>query len=273
MIQSLDRGLRLLEILDFYRGGLGLAHLADMLGLHPATTHHLVRTLVARGYVRQDSTTRKYRLGGAVLQLASGFVEQLELSRVALPYLRALHDAWRENVHLSIRDGNDVVTLLRLDSVQAVLLHEHIGDRSVAHCTASGKILLSECSRGQIEAFARQTGLPRMTSQTICDLPSLVAELERVARLGYAVDRGEYDESLICAAAPVRDYSGRVAAALSLAIPVYRFSESLLPEASIALRSTAADISAALGWREQLAHAHPDLTALRRPRKAISPAP
>lgn len=242
-IQSLQRAIDILELLEWYYGGLGLSQIADRLGLHASTAHHLLETMHERGYVAQDPNTHRYRLGPKLLNLASGFLRELNLNTVAFPHMKALCDACRENLRLGILGPDSVITIVKVDPHSTPAIHTPIDQWRAAHATGLGKVLLAGLSPAARRRFLERVGLPKLTPRTITDPVELEAELERINAQGYAHDRGELDEGLHCIAAPIRDRDGAVVAALSVTVPAYRFMDVFESWLISAVPRTATQIS------------------------------
>jgi IclR family transcriptional regulator, KDG regulon repressor len=228
MIQSVDRALAILELLHFSRRGLGVSQIAEELDLHVSTVHHLLRTLADRGYVRQDPETRRYALAHKIMRLASRFSEELSLVSVAFPQLRQLCATTGEAVQLAVLGRSEVLLLIGLDTSEPVPPRRWLEHGLPAHCTAHGKVLLAGLTAERFRAFVEQAGLRPYTQRTITCPQALSLELDRVRAQGYALDSQEYQDWLLCVAAPVADVTGATGAALSIACPIYRCTDEKL---------------------------------------------
>lgn len=248
MIRSLQRGLTILEIIGKREQPTALADLSRELGLHPSTVFHLLKTLVAQGYVARVRGARTYRLGPKVFSLAAAAAHEQALAELATPYLADLVRATGETSHLAIYDRGEVVVIAKLDGGGPLRLTERVGTPRPAHCTAIGKVLLAGLAPSDLRTSLDGRRLPRFTARTITSPARLRAELVRVRRRGYAVDDEEYSLGIRCVAAPVRDFSGKVVAALGLSAPTWRMDDARLAETAALLRRQAAQVSAALGY-------------------------
>ena len=255
--QSLERGL---AILSSFRSGsplLGVSDLAREVGLSRSTTHRYISTLAALGYLQQDPTTRKYRLGPRVLDLGFSAINSMDLREVAAPHLQALSDETGRTVNMAVLDGADIVYIERCRSSQRgqrdIDLNLHIGSRLPAYCTSMGKVLLAFMPPEQrSQAIARAT-LVRRGPNTLTAPAVLAAELDRVRATGYAVNNEELAYGLRSIAAPVRSHTGGAAAAINLAVHRSMASmDDLARRLGPALKRTAAEISARIGHRPSL---------------------
>ena len=233
-VQAVDRALDVLEALAAEAGkasaglagaaghGLALSQIAERTGLPFGTIHRLLRTLAARGYVRQG-TDRRYALGAALLRLpAAG--EQM-LGPCAEPYLARLVDLSGETANLAVMEGDAVVYVAQVPSPRRLRLFAEVGRRVLPHCTAVGKVLLASWPDDEAARLLTRTGMPRRTPRTHTGTGELLDELARVRALGYALDLGEEELDVQCVAVPVRD-GNRVAAALSVSGPAARMGLS-----------------------------------------------
>src|SRR5512146_455776 len=141
--QSLERGLAILSAVRSGRPLLGVREI----GLGRSTTHRYVATLATLGYLQQDGTTKKYRLGPRVLDLGFSAINSMELREVAGPHLRELSDATGYTVNMAILEDLDIVYVDRCRSARAgqreIDLNLHVGARLPAYCTSLGKVLLA----------------------------------------------------------------------------------------------------------------------------------
>lgn len=242
-IQSLQRAIDVLELLEWYYGGLALSQIANYLGLNASTLHHILETMRDRGYVDQNSVSRRYYLGPKVLHLASGFLRELNLHTLALPHMVELSNSCREKVLLRILGHDGLITLAKVDPNQNIALHTPIERIRAPHANSSGKVLLAALTCEDRRRLLTRIGLPRLTDATIIDLSVLEEHLAQVSRQGYAIGRGEMDEGICGVAAPIRDRSNAVVAAVSVAIPAYRFVPELEEWLVRSVPQTAARIS------------------------------
>jgi DNA-binding IclR family transcriptional regulator len=162
--------------------------------------------------------------------------------------MRTLVDLTQETVHLSILDGGSVVYVDKIESAQPVRAYSVLGGHAPAYCVATGKILLAHQSQ---EFLMRHlTNLEAYTAATITDLPMLKAELARAAANGYAMNRGEWRESVGGVAAPIFDAFGAPAAAIGISGPLERLSAKRMKELAPAVQEAALNISRAMGYRK-----------------------
>jgi DNA-binding IclR family transcriptional regulator len=236
---------RALTVLDALAEGeeLGTNELARRTGINASTVSRLLATLAVRGLVEHVPETGRYRLGLRLLQLGNAVLGRLDLRRVARPQLEALAAETGETATLSAPGGRDAITVDFAQSPASVQSVAHVGRRSVAHATATGKVLLAfggvELPKPPLEVF---------TARTITDRRELEREIQRVRKLGYAEAVGEREEELNAVAAPVFEARGSLTAILGVQGPASRFDRAAMREALPALLARAGTISNALGW-------------------------
>ncbi|MFC6084651.1 IclR family transcriptional regulator [Sphaerisporangium aureirubrum] len=240
-VQSVDRALDVLEALADRGGSAGLSEIAARTGLPYGTIHRLLRALLARGYVRQESD-RRYALGGALVRL--GGVAERMVGVWAQPYLEKMVTLSGETANLAVLEGDFVVYVAQAASPRRLRMFAEVGRRVLPHSTAVGKVLLAD--RPDAAAVLARTGLPRRTGRTVTSVDTLLAELELVRDRGYAVDLGEEELGVHCLAVPVRD-GNRVVAAMSISGPAERIES--LDRAALAegMREIARDFGTEVG--------------------------
>ena len=248
-IQTVANALRMLEV--FHKETeMGVSDLSRRLKLHKNNAFRLLATLELAGYIQQSAETEMYRLGPRCLELGQAYLRSYDLIDQARPILEDVSREMGETAHLGCLAEDEVLHLDGILPKQLVLTGTRIGERTPLHCTALGKVFLAasldptigigkesesqdgknpESGREISQSFVlRDRPLASFTPLTIVDPMKLVDELRNVALKGYAIDLEEYASGLCCVAAPVRDATSQVVAALSLSGPSFRLSESTL---------------------------------------------
>lgn len=243
--------IRALDILELFldRPQLSAREVAERLGLPRTTVHELLVTLVARAYlISVPGQPVQYRLGMPLFQLGAAFAGRLDLVREANGVARDVAAACDEAVHVAVLDGADVVYLVKVDSTHPVRMVSGVGLRLPAHCTAVGKVLLSSLDPADLDTVLAKGTLPGMTPDSITDPDSLRAHLDEVRAEGVAIDIGESDSAMRCAAAAIRDHSGATIAAMSVSAPIIRWTTQAQVEWVRLVREGAAALSARMGY-------------------------
>lgn len=244
---SLAKALRVLDLFNGVEGGLSLTEIAQRLGTQPGSIYPIVYTLHKFGYLARDAETKKYHLGLHILALANQILSSLDVRERAKPVLKKLARALEVNAHLAVLYEDEVLYLDREEAAPSVVIPSVIGRRVPPHCTALGKVLLAH-DQETLERVLAKGPLPALTANTITNPEVLRRELERVRAQGYAVDWEEFHEGNICVAAPVRDYRGKVVAAISVSLPKTRLAHDPLDRFVKDVTSAAFEISGSLGY-------------------------
>ncbi|TDD03575.1 IclR family transcriptional regulator [Nonomuraea deserti] len=236
-VQSVERALDVLEALAEHGGEAGLSEIAARTGLPYGTIHRLLQTLLARGYVRQESD-RRYALGGGLVRL--GGIAESMVAVWAQPYLAKMVELSGETANLAVLEGDFIVYVAQAPSPRRLRMFAEVGRRVLPHSTAVGKVLLAGRPASEAVAVFERTGMPRRTPNTITDLTAMLAELERVRSCGYAMDLGEEELGVHCLAVPVWD-GDRVVAAMSVSGPAERIDGLDRDELAEGMRKIALD--------------------------------
>ena len=238
-VKSAARVLEVLEVLAT-DGPLNLRDLAAHLQVPKSSMHALLRTMQWRGWLETDATGTLYGLGVRSLLAGSAYVDSDPVVRQTGPVLDQLAQQTGETVHLGRLEGSDVVYLAKRESTHPLRLFSSVGRRLPAHSVALGKALLAEMTGDAVLACLPPT-LPAMAPKTITDPTELLADLERVRRVGYAIDDEESAADLRCFGVALRQRSG-TRDAISISVPLVRLDEGrekeivkLLLQASAAL--------------------------------------
>jgi IclR family KDG regulon transcriptional repressor len=250
-IQTVVNAMRLLEAFRDEEE-LGVTEISRRLALHKNNVFRLLATLEQQGYIEQCARSERYRLGVRSLELGQSFARSRTLLRCARAALEELAVASTECTHLAVMRDYEVVHLAGERTERSVMSGLRVGRRLPVHCTALGKVLLGCAPEELRQDFDRRSPngrLAALTGDTIVDAHKFFEHLRGVAVQGFAVDMGECEEGLSCAAAPVFDAAGDVVAALSVSGPSFRMGEDrLLAEVAPLVVSAAERLSRELGY-------------------------
>lgn len=247
-LSSVANAIRVVKAFSDHEFEIGISSLANRLGLAKSTVHRLATTLIDAGILEQNPETGKYRLGLLVFELGSLVRRKIDVYNEAKPWLFALRDQTGETVHLAVLGRQGLVYINFIESQKAIRMSTGLGQRKPLHCTAEGKALLAFQPAETIERVIA-AGLERLTPKTITDPAILRDELAVVRARGYATDDEESEPGMRCIAAPVRDDSGNVTAAVGIAGPVQRLTKKMLLSHAPALLNAVASMSQRLGDR------------------------
>lgn len=240
------KALRVLEVVASATRPLSLAEIASTATLDKSATHRMLATLVAAGYVRQDSESRRYSLSYRVISLSRNLLADNEVVRLARETLEAVAADTGEGIHLAVLDGMETVLVQRVKGTQLVAVDFQVGDRSRLHCTSIGKALLAYQPDEDVETVI-EAGLPAMTEHTITEPEALRHELRRIRARGYAIDDQEFYDNMRCIAVPVFERDTPVRMGLSCSGPDSRFTLEYLDRLKVPLLAASRELSAALG--------------------------
>lgn len=247
-VQSLDRAFDLLELLCKSRNGMTIGSLSAETGLHKSTVHRLLSSMCTRGYVQRDAATSIYRAGMRLCELSSYIMENLDVvERARLPMER-LGQETDETVHLVMQEERDIVYIHKVESSRgAIRMFSRIGMRRPLYCTGVGKAILATWPDSEVHALWQESDVKPWTAHTIVSEDAFFHELERVRRLGYALDDEENELGVRCIAAAIPDYRGRASYAVSISAPISRMSDERIGLLRAPLLAARDEIAAALG--------------------------
>jgi IclR family pca regulon transcriptional regulator len=219
-VQSLERGLAVLRAFGAERPSLTLTEVAKETGLSRAAARRFLHTLVELGYVA--SSDRDFSLRPLVLELGYAYLSSLSMPEVAQPHLKQLAADVGESSSLAVLDGEDIVYVARVATYRIMSASIVVGTRFPAYATAMGRAILGSGPVDAQERYLASAHLERLTPHTITSAARLRDELNRVRTQGWALVDQELEEGLRALAAPVRDATGRVVAAVNVSAPVRR---------------------------------------------------
>lgn len=251
LVPGLQRGLEILRCFRRDRTHIGAAEVAKELRIPRSTVFRLMTTLEYLGFLERSRDGREYRLGAAVLTLGFEYLASLEITEHARPLLQRLRDDTGYNSHLVIRDGREVVFVLKVAAPSSLVGSVSIGTRLPAHATVLGRVFLANMDEAQLQALYPDETLDRFTPQTPTTLAELKAILAEDRRRGYAVSEQFFERGISAIAAPVHDGTGAVVGAINITIPAGEVDRRRLHgELARKVVDTARELSRLLDYRE-----------------------
>ena len=247
-IQALDRAAAILNCFEAGRPELNVRDVAERTGLHKSTTHRILMALQYNGLVEQDAATGRYHLGLQLVKLGEHAVQRLDVRLVARPFLEALARETREIAHLAVMDGEQVVTLDRVDVPAAIGSPMLPGRLFPAYATSLGKAMLAGLEDVDVRRLLGRGTLKRHTPKTLATVDALLDDLKTVRRRGYATTDEELAVGLCSVGAAIRDHSGAVVAAVSVSGPSARIRAATFSALGERVKAAAAAASGRLGF-------------------------
>jgi DNA-binding IclR family transcriptional regulator len=264
-VPGLERGLRLLRLFRRTRPSITPPEIAHELKIPRSTVHRLLQTLEEMEFLRRAESGGAYVVGPAVLSIGFEYLSSLDIVQLSNPVLSQLRDKTQCSAHLAVLHGTDIVYLSRHASPSAVTSNVSVGTRLPAHASVMGRVLLADLGSSALHTLYKDKPLRRFTPKT----PTSIASLERLLledrRLGYVIGSSYYERGVTSVAAPVHDHTGKVIAAINVAIV-----DTLVDESAVYGKITAetcaaaASISAMMG--ASVPEAAPEPAGSRRKR-------
>jgi len=248
-IQSIERGFAVLLAFDAERTNPTLAELAAATHLSRPAVRRILLTLQGLGYVEPTGASR-WRLTPRVLSIGQHYAATNAIVDIAQPHMIRLVELTKESASLGALDDNEVVYIARVPARRVLTITASAGSRVPVHATSMGRVLLAAAPREVLDQYLEKPGLKALTPHTITDPDQFRAALDRVRRQGWSLVSEEREEGLIAVAAPVRDRTGEVVAALSSSSSTGRTSPGHIERNVVPILAELADqISADLGYR------------------------
>jgi DNA-binding IclR family transcriptional regulator len=250
LIQSLDRGLQLLEIISQAKQPMGLPELSEMMNIDRSTVHRLLGTLQKRNYVVQDPVSKRYSLGLRVIELSRHALDGINFRTIAKPYLKRLSRETGESTNLFILTNNHAVCVDYEASPSPLAVTNDTGVVYIMHATAGGKVLLAYMPEALRQKILNSGPLTAYTPRTFTDVNALLMHLQQIRAQGYAIDDEERYVGVRCIAAPIFDHTRKNIAGISISGPASRVTLDHITELSALVVNAADDISLELGYQK-----------------------
>jgi IclR family transcriptional regulator, KDG regulon repressor len=246
IIQSLSRGLAALELIA--RHSITPKELGEELGIDRSSAYRILCTLAAHGFVERDPLSEQYIISGRkIFAMSSMIGANIHWPSQATPWLKHLRDVTGEAVNIAVLYGQEVVYVNHLPSLEAITVGPLLGLRRPVYASAVGKAIIAFLPVDEREALISSLQLKGLSPKTITTLDLLRGNLDQVVQLGYALDDEETFVGIRCVAAPIRDHTNQVIAALGLSGPTTRIEGERVSNLGGLVRSLAVEFSASLG--------------------------
>jgi IclR family pca regulon transcriptional regulator len=241
-IQSLERGLAVMNSFSRERTNQTLSEVAQVAGLTRATARRVLLTLTELGYVHQSS--RSFSLTPKMLDLGYSYLSSLEVVEVAQRPMERLVEEVRESSSMSVLDGSEIVYVARVPTKRIMTIALALGSRLPAYPTSMGRVLLSGLSDSQIDDYIELTRLERLTPRTVTDPDELRSAIDEVRAKGFALVDQELEEGVRSIAAPIFNSRREIIAAINISCHASRVTlEQIRGEFRPKLAATANEIS------------------------------
>lgn len=243
-IQSLARGLRILDAIAQSENGVNLTDVALLLEVDKSTASRLLSTLERYSYVERDTATRRYLIGAQVMALSGSLLARFDLRDVARPFLQDLMDRTHESTILGTVTQGQILYMEWKNPRSTVNLAPEVGTVAPLHATAMGKLALAY--RPELPF---PTELPPYTENTITDADTLKRDVALIRAQGYSIDREEYIYGVKCISAPVFDHQNRMVGAIGILTAAPKLTDSTAPALTQTVCEIADSFSRRLGYR------------------------
>lgn len=229
-IQSLTRGMRLLECLADSEDGAVLTDLAQQLELAPSTTHRLLVSFQQHQFVRHDPFLGKWFIGVGAFAIGNAFLHHRDYLVQSRPVMHQLMEVTGETVNLALVEGGRAVFVAQVESPEMMRMVVPLGSRALLHASGVGKAFLATMPQEDVDAVLEQHGMQMLTARTLSTPQALAADLSAIRQRGYAIDNEEQAVGLRCVAATIHDEQARAVAAISVSGPKARISDDYFAE-------------------------------------------
>jgi DNA-binding IclR family transcriptional regulator len=243
-IQSLDRGLIILEAVAKSGEPVSLAELTELLEIDRSSVFRLANTLKRRGFLAYPTGRKDYILGSALWRLAHQYDWGNMLIRISRESLKKLANRTNETAHLAIREGKHALFVDHAAVNHVIAVSGQTGEMVPLYCTAHGKALLADLDQQELRSLFGTAPLTTYTKHTVGTVTQLAQTCAQIKAQGYATDDGEFQEGVRCVAAPIRAHSGMIIGSIGISAPLLRFPKDRYAVCGEQVRETAQEISA-----------------------------
>lgn len=241
LIQSLDRGLTILEFVAKAKHPVSLGDLAELIGIDRSSAFRLAQTLRRRGFLSCPPGRKDYVLGSSMWTLGRQYDWSNTLVKIAHPELRLLASQINETAHLAIKEGKSALFIDSAHANHVIAVSGQTGELVPLYCTAHGKALLADADEAALRKQFGNGPLQKYTNTTITNIKSLAKECVAIRTRGYATDDSEYMPDVRCVAAAIR-FGDDIVGSIGISAPASRFAKNSYAKYAEKIRSVAARI-------------------------------
>jgi DNA-binding IclR family transcriptional regulator len=249
-IQSLDRGITILQTVALSKQPVTLAELAETLEIDRSSAFRLAQTLRRRGFLACPAGRKDYILGPAMWTLSHQYDWSNMLVRVAHRELKSLANELNETAHLAVREGKSALFIDSAHANHVIAVTGQTGELVPLYCTAHGKALLADADERELKSQFGAGALTRHTRNTLPNVKALLEECREIKERGFATDEGEYTAGMRCIAAPIRLEDGSIVGSIGISAPDSRFLKEHYPSFSKKVMRVAQGIAQLLNTAE-----------------------
>ncbi len=248
-VQSLMRALDILDCFTYQKRVMSLSDVVQRTGLNKTTAKRLISNLAARGYLQQDSQSKTYQLGMRLFELGGIVFSSFSLRQAAAQPMNMLQEKTGATVLLGARIEDHLVYVDKREGRGKVRISSDIGWRRPLHYGMLGMVLLAYMEPREANRIIREYPLTAHTALSITDEDAFILRLGQIREKGYILEKEEAIEGFMGVAAPVRDYTRQVVAAMGIAWPMGQNGlEGQIDRIAGLLKKTCEEVSADLGY-------------------------
>ena len=248
-VQALERALDILDCFSFQNREMTLSDIAEATGLNMTTAKRLISNLTNRGYLQQNHDTKSYQLGMRLFELGGIVFSSFSLRKATAYPMTLLQNETGATVLLAVMMDGEMVYIDKREGRGMIRISSDIGWRRPLHYGMLGMVFMAYLDPGNVKEILKKNPLQAHTAHSITDKNAFSIRLEEIRKQGFILEREEAVEGVVGIAAPIRDYSRQVIAALGIALPMARRrSEQELTKFVKLVKSTCDDISSDLGY-------------------------
>lgn len=247
-VPALERGLRILGEFSRDQQTLSAPELARRFKLPRSTVFRLLSTLEGMGFIERTAGGREYRLGLAVLRLGFEFLASMQLNELGLPVLERLSAELRLPCNLVVRDGRSIVYVSKVAPPSPFASAVNVGTRLPAHATVLGRILLEDLSLAQLRELYPENNLESYSSSTPTRVDQLYDMVQADRERGYVLGEGFFENNISSIAAPVRDHTRSIVAALGVTVTSSQVDAERAQVLVLRVRAAADELSGLLNY-------------------------
>ncbi len=215
-MQTVNRIINILELLSKFSNGLMISEISEEVDLPISTTYRILNALKKRGYIAQDSLTKRYRLGMGISTLAIKLLNNNDIVNSARPYMEELSSKWEILVFIAVEENDKAICVSMVNNSNKVKFYVNIGSEMPLYCTSSSQVIFAYKTEKKIDSLLSQGTFSKLTPNTLTDPEDIKKKLCTIRELGYGICNEEMELGVKAISAPIKNRSNQVSASINI---------------------------------------------------------
>ena len=253
MNNTILKGITILKLISNSRKTLTSTEISKLTSIPKTTTFNIIGSLIKESILEIDNPQLKtYKLGLSSYEIGIKYINNLDLYKTALPFLKELSLLTNQTAFLVKKEKEDIIYIAKVEPEISIRTTITLGTRIPSYSSSLGKAILSSYPKEKLIRYLQEITLTKKTENTIIDKEKLLESLIEDKKNGYSISNGENEENLFCIGAPIFDFSNKVIGAISISTIINNITDEVIEKNSQIIVKISQQLSKTLGYNNNL---------------------